>query len=130
MKIRMKENSVRLRVGRTELARFLEDGRIEETVRFAPEPEASFTYALELSAPGIRAAAVRNAPRHLAVAVTPEQVRLWRKDDEVGIYSRVDIGEGRTLEIIVEKDFACLDASDSENADTFPNPNRAVICPQ
>lgn len=123
MKIRMVGNSVRLRVGRGELARFLADGRIEETVRFAATPEAAFTYSLEVSAPATTAASVRYAPSNLAVLVTPEQVRHWRKEDEVGIYTQVDIGAGQALEIAIEKDFACVHGSESENADSFPNPN-------
>lgn len=129
MKIRMMGNSVRLRVGRAELARFLADGRIEETVRFAASPEAGFTYALEVSAPGSTAATVRYAPRHLAVQITPEQVDHWRKEDEVGVYTEVDIGAGQALEIAIEKDFACVHGSESENADSFPNPNLTIDSP-
>ncbi len=129
MKIRMKGDSVRLRVGRAELARFLADGRIEETVRLAAAPEAGFTYALELSAPGSAAVTVRYAPSNLAVVVTPEQVGDWRKEDQVGIYAQVDIGANQTLEIAIEKDFACVHGNESENADSFPNPSLTTNCP-
>jgi hypothetical protein len=30
------------------------------------------------------------------------------------------------LAVLVEKDFACLDRGDEENADTFPHPHAAV----
>jgi len=123
MKIRMTGNSVRLRVSRSELAHFLADGRIQETIRFGAAPEASFTYALETSAPGSAAATVRYAPCNLAVVLAPEQVRLWREESQTGIYAQVDIGANRALEVIVEKDFACLHRAGGENADSFPNPN-------
>jgi Family of unknown function (DUF7009) len=129
MKIRMVGNSVRLRVGRDELARFLADGHIEETVRFAATPDAGFTYSLEVSAPESAAATVRYAPSNLAVVVTPEQVGHWGKEDQVGIYTQVDIGAHEALEIAIEKDFACMHGSESENADSFPNPNRTTDCP-
>jgi hypothetical protein len=32
------------------------------------------------------------------------------------------------LKIAVEKDWACLDDSDEDNADTFPNPNQGANC--
>lgn len=128
MKIRMKENSVRLRVGRSELARFLEDGRITETVQFGATREASFTYALEVGGAEDSGAAVRYANRNLAVVVTPEQARVWEQEDQVGIYSRVDLGAGKALEIAVEKDFACMDRGEDENADTFANPHLATNC--
>ena len=124
MKIRMKGNSLRLRVGRSELARFLEDGYIDETIHFAAAPVASFTCTLEVAPQSDRATTVRYKPCEVGVVLTPEQVRLWQRDDQVGIYTHIDLGAGRTLEIIVEKDFACLDGSDS--LDTFDNPNEAA----
>jgi hypothetical protein len=32
------------------------------------------------------------------------------------------------LNVIVEKDFACLDLSDAENEDTFQNPELGAAC--
>jgi hypothetical protein len=40
MKIRIQGNSMRIRVGRSELALFLHQGRIEDTIQFTPAPEA------------------------------------------------------------------------------------------
>jgi hypothetical protein len=48
--------------------------------------------------------------------------------NQVGIYSSVDLGPRGVLELIVEKDFACLDLSDANNADAFPNPGVECIC--
>ncbi len=128
MKIRMKGNSLRLRVGRSELERFLNDGRIEETTRFAVTPEARFTYALEVSEPGSAGTTLRTLPCGVTVVVTPEQVHLWKSEDQVGIYANLEIGTEKRLEVIVEKDFACLDRSDIDNADTFANPTLTTNC--
>jgi hypothetical protein len=46
MKLRIQGNSIRLRVSRSELAAFVETGRLEETVYFGPQVETSLTYAL------------------------------------------------------------------------------------
>ncbi|HEX4064757.1 MAG TPA: hypothetical protein VHZ09_01950 [Acidobacteriaceae bacterium] len=126
MKIRMNGNSLRLRVGRSELAQFLKEGRLEETIRFAATPEARFTWALEAGSPDDAATTVRYASCAVAIVVTAEQLRLWRREDQVGIYTQVDIGAGQTLDIVVEKDFACLDKNGAENADTFANPHPAA----
>lgn len=129
MKIRMKGNSLRLRVARSELARLLKDGRIRETIRFDASPEASFTWSLEAGKAEDASTAVRYSPGHVAVVVAPAAMRLWQQDEQVGIYARVDAGGEEPLEVIVEKDFACLDGSDSDNKDTFENPNLTVNCP-
>jgi hypothetical protein len=49
-------------------------------------------------------------------------VRCWSLETEVGIYARVPLGAEESLEVIVEKDFACLDRNDEESTDTFANP--------
>jgi hypothetical protein len=33
-----------------------------------------------------------------------------------------------SLQILIEKDFACIDGTDQENADTFPNPLAGLKC--
>lgn len=30
--------------------------------------------------------------------------------------------------LLVEKDFACLDGTNTDNEDTFPNPNIGMVC--
>jgi hypothetical protein len=49
-------------------------------------------------------------------------------DTEVGIYATVNLGHTGSLDVMIEKDFACLDRSDAENVDTFTNPNAATVC--
>jgi hypothetical protein len=127
MKIRIQGNSLRIRVGRSELAHFLHEGRIEDTIRFTPAPEARLTYALEIS-PGATQTQVRYSPQEVAVILAPRQVVQWSLEAEVGVYTQVPIGAGASLEVIVEKDFACLDRSDEGNKDTFANPLAGTDC--
>ena len=47
MKLRIKGDSLRLRVGPSEVQRLIDFGRIEETIQFAPR--SHLTYALEQS---------------------------------------------------------------------------------
>jgi hypothetical protein len=126
MKLRIKGNSLRLRVSRSEFAHFQAGGRIEETIRFADAPEARLTYALESAAqsPPVR---VQYGFRDVTVILSKEQARTWEAESEVGVYSNLGIGSAGSLAVTVEKDFACLDRSD-ENEDTFANPNAGGIC--
>jgi hypothetical protein len=127
MKLRIKGNSLRLRVSRSELARFQAGGRIEETIRFAETAEAKLTYALE-SAVQSSAVRVRHGFHDVTVILSEDQVRLWQAESEVGVYCKLEIGSAGSLDVIVEKDFACLDRSDEENIDTFTNPYAGGIC--
>jgi hypothetical protein len=127
MKLRIKGNSLRLRVSRSELAHFQAGGRIEETIRFADAPEAKLTYALEsaVQSPPVR---VRYGFHDVTVVLSEDQARIWEDEGAVGVYSNLDIGSAGSLDVIVEKDFACLDRSDEESGDTFANPHAGGIC--
>lgn len=127
MKLRIKENSLRFRVSRSDLARLMQIGKIEETIRFAPEPDATLTYALECSS-AQKEMSVRYRAQKVTVLLSLEDARRWSEGDEVGLYCACDFGDGEVLEIMVEKDFACLDGTDAGNEDTFPNPNHGVVC--
>ncbi len=127
MKLRIKGNSLRFRVSRSELEQFLAGHRVEETIHFAPASQAKLTYALEstLQASAVR---VRYRPQEVAVVLSEEQAHAWGKESEVGVYTAVDIGSAGSLEVIIEKDFACLDGSDEDNNDTFNNPQAGAVC--
>ncbi len=127
MKLRIKGNSLRLRVSRSELARFQAGGRIEETIHFTAAPEATLTYALEST---LRSSpvSVRYGSREVTVILSQDRARIWEAENEVGVYTTIDMGPIGSLEVAVEKDFACLDRSDEDNSDTFTNPVAGAAC--
>jgi hypothetical protein len=127
VKLRIKGNSLRLRVLQPELAKFLDSGRIEEMIQFTPKEDANLTYTLghDRSTSSI---AVRYADRAIAVVLPTAEAESWAKSDQVGIYASFDLGSKGRLEVSVEKDFACLDLSDAENEDTFPHPSAGTAC--
>ncbi len=127
MKLRIKGNSLRLRVSRSELARFQAGGRIEETIHFTAASEATLTYALE-SALKPSPVTVRYGSREVTVILSKDRARIWGAQSEVGVYTTLDMGPAGSLEVVVEKDFACLDRSDEDNSDTFANPVAGATC--
>ena len=126
MKLRIEGNSLRLRVSPSEMRRLLDTGRIEETIHFAPDPNARLTYALEHNAEAM-STSVRYRPQEMTVVVSSEGMRQWASGPDVGLYGETSTSNG-ILQLAIEKDFACLDKSDVENADTFPNPNQGAVC--
>ena len=129
MKMRIKGDSLRLRISPSEMAGLLHSGRIEETIHFGPEQDAKLTYALQTGSDpsaGEDAITVRYRPREIAVVVPAMQIRAWADGAETGIYAAVDNGVAQ-LDLAIEKDFACLDRHDGDN-DTFPNPKQGTVC--
>jgi hypothetical protein len=127
MKLRIKGNSLRLRLGRSEVARLAQGERLEERVQFTPDDDTTLIYGLE-QASGIDKMQLRYKPMDVTVLVSDLLVGRWAANEQVGLYDSLNLGSGRTLDLLVEKDFACLDVSDEENVDTFPNPIAGTVC--
>jgi hypothetical protein len=126
MKLRIKGNSLRLRVTQSDMARLMQEGRIEETVYFAPEEDAKLTYALEHT-PSPAEISAHYCPQKITIALSTEAATQWSETDQVGISGEADTGHG-PLALLVEKDFACLDRVDADDEDTFPHPLAGAVC--
>ena len=125
MKLRIRGNSLRLRLGQAEVARVGEGGRVEETVAFGAAPEARLVYAVEASATTSTIAATY-AANVVTVALPLALARSWAAGDAVGLEAQQAIGGGGVLSILVEKDFACLKPRTGEDdTDAFPHPATA-----
>jgi hypothetical protein len=127
MKLRIKGNSLRLRITRSEIDTLTRTGRIEETISLGVGSGGRLTYALELSnvADGVT---LHCAWPEIAVHLPSVEAATWKHSDQVGIYATVILGPRGSLELVIEKDFACLDRSDEDNLDTFPNPLAGAVC--
>jgi hypothetical protein len=118
---------LRLRLLKAEVTKLLEQGRVEEKIQFAPSGDATLVYALEHQCSAVFMTLYYSS-REILVILPTTEAETWARSEQVGICARLDFGGNRTLEVIVEKDFACLDLSDAENVDTFPNPNTSARC--
>ncbi len=123
MKLRIRDNSIRLRLTRTEVQTVHHDGLVRGRVQFAGSN--AFDYVLESSPATVRTEAhVSN--NVLTVRVPQMDITHWAESDEVSIVSEQGLDNGEHLKILVEKDFACLAPRDGEDeSDMFPNPDAA-----
>ena len=71
---------------------------------------------------------VRYGSREVTVILSKHRARIWGAQSEVGVYTTLDMGSAGSLEVVVEKDFACLDRSDEDNSDSFANPHAGATC--
>lgn len=126
MKLRIRGNSIRLRLLRSEVERFSAEGRISDAVRFGT---SALTYSLVMSG---EATSIHGTfeNEEIAVVVPEAAARQWLTSDMVGLEMEQAIGEGESLAILIEKDFACVERpEDPDLADTFPNPERTCAQP-
>ena len=122
MKLRLKGNSIRLRLDRNDLEGLVGRGRVEDMLRFGPA--SAFTYAVEVGeAPRGRPTAWYRDGR-LTVRLDRRDVEEWAGGDRVG-FEHVQEVDGGAVRILIEKDFACLDrpSGHEDDAHAFPNPS-------
>jgi hypothetical protein len=98
MKLRIKGDSLRLLVSRSELARFLSESRIEETIHFCPSLEAKLIYALECD-PGALTTTVRYRIQEIAVALTDDAAHDWAKSYMYLLFLRLSGPHHRAVRI-------------------------------
>ncbi len=120
MKLRLRHNSVRLRLTQGEVAQLRDTGVVEEYIEFAEAQR--FTYRIR-SGVEFSALACEYRGGDLSLSVPRTMVIAWADSPQVGM-----VADG-PLRIAIEKDFRCLDTSHpEENADTFPNPLEGKAC--
>jgi hypothetical protein len=127
MKLRLQSNSIRLRLKRGEVDQLAKLGRVEETIILGSTDDDLFVYAIE-SSPTVFATHVSLQKNHLLIEVPTETAARWAGGDEVSLEAALSVGAGRELQVLVEKDFACLNGTEEQNRDTFPNPLAGTKC--
>ena len=129
MKLRIKGNSIRLRLGQSEVRRLAIEGVVEEFTIFGPSKQERFAYAL-CTSPGVSAVSASFADRRLVIRVPSDMIHQWATTDQVGIHAFQHAGNDAALLILIEKDFECVEAPPGESQeDAFPNPQLQAACP-
>lgn len=120
MKLRLRDNSIRMRLTRSEVQKAGAGGEVTATVPFPRG--ARLDYVLESSSAATVPSA-RLSGFALIVSVPESQLVRWANSDEVSIAAVQAIGDDQTLSILVEKDFACLAPREGEDeSDMFAHP--------
>ena len=112
MKIRIKGNSLRYRLTRSDIDKFSESGYLEETIDFGIY---TLTYSLQKSHLTNLSATFENNKITLFIPAT--MAKEWTLTDKVGFEY-----ENNGLFLLVEKDFKCLDNVAEDQSDNYPNP--------
>jgi len=109
MKLRLEENSLRLRLSEEEVRQFAATGRVAYTIAFGPAPGQTLAYALERlpAASPVAAVQVRYEAGLLAVEVPFTVAHHWAETENIGFKGQVLVAEGQELRILVEKDLDC-----------------------
>jgi len=123
LKLRIRDNSIRLRLTQTEVATAKDEGLVRGRVRFGGDN--SFEYVFESSPATVKPEA-HISNNVLTVRIPRLDVQQWAESEQVSIVSEQILDDGDQLKILVEKDFVCLAPREGEDeSDMFPNPKNS-----
>jgi hypothetical protein len=123
MKLRVRGNSLRLRLSRREVAQVARGEAVRETTAFSPV--SRLEYVLETT--DDRELGARFEDGLVRVGIPGSMAREWASSSMVSLKAEQPVGN-ESLRILIEKDFTCLKPREHESedeSDLFPNPNEA-----
>jgi hypothetical protein len=121
VKIRIKDNSIRLRLTRAEVETMRDSGVVISNTGFPGGRK--FNYAIE-SSPAIVIPAAIYSDNEIRVRLPETVVLAWTSTEQVSIEGEQILDDGEKLLILVEKDFACLEPRPGEDeSELFANPD-------
>lgn len=122
MKLRIRGNSIRLRLKRSEVDRLAAGTSIVEQTHF---PDSVLTYRLNVCDTNVISARFDNGS--LVVSLPRSNALEWAGTNQVSLHAEEIISGTESLSLLIEKDFSCIepghyrDCEDDE--DTFPHPS-------
>jgi hypothetical protein len=126
MKLRIRGNSIRLRLTRPEVELLAATGRIVESTRFPGS--GRLTYAIEVASSISEPSAEFDGAR-ICVRVPRAFAETWPTSVETGLLSQQSLPDGGTLRILIERDFECLSPrADESQEGAYANPAHQGVC--
>ncbi len=112
MKIRIKGDSLRYRITRSDVAALADSGSLEEKANFG---EQVLIYAIQLTDGDQLTSTYKN--NKITLFMPLSMLNALRNTDKVGFENKTG-----QLYLLVEKDFTCLDNVAEDQSDNYPNP--------
>ena len=121
LKLRIKDNSIRFRLTRSEVDALRESGVMAATTGFPGG--GSLQYRVESSPASVQPAAFFS-DNSLTVRLPEAAVHEWASAEQVSLAGEQVLDDGETLQILVEKDFSCLTPREGEDeSDMYAHPD-------
>jgi hypothetical protein len=113
MKIRIKGNSLRYRLTKSDVANLAANGFVEESTNFGAQ---IFRYALRRGMVNSLSASFED--NTITIHMPDQMIQEWVHTGRVGFEHT-----SGAIYLLVEKDFVCLDNVAEDQADNYPNPS-------
>lgn len=116
MKLRTTQNSIRIRVRKSELESLSKEGLVEESVNLGNQTVFKFGLTIRENIATLQATLKDN---YLNISIPSDEADQWINSNQVGIEVRHPISENEQLHLLIEKDFPCAHRPQEDKSDTF-----------
>ncbi|HAI77361.1 MAG TPA: hypothetical protein DCM08_14095 [Microscillaceae bacterium] len=126
MKLRIKDNSIRLRLTRSEVQQMYDTGRVSAFTQLTTSKRLGYELVALANLPHLTAVFENDT---LQISVPETLVKTWASSEtQVGFEATCQADpQTPPLAILVEKDFKCLNADRAEDeSDNYEHPNPAA----
>lgn len=120
MKIRIKGNSIRLRLSKTDIAELTDEGFVMETTNFLG---SVLSYSVEQNSEIDQLSASFDG-RKITLQIPSGFVEDWAINDIVGFEANINTTTNNKLHLLIEKDFKCLDQTTDDQSNQYENPKK------
>ncbi len=126
MKFRIRGDTIRLRLKRSEVERIAAGISIVEKTHF---PDSVLTYRLDVSEIKAFSASFDNGS--ITITVPKSKALDWASSGEVSLHAEQKLPAMGSLSLLIEKDFSCLDPGhhrdSKDDEDTYPHPRAESV---
>ncbi|AIZ40908.1 DUF7009 family protein [Cellulophaga baltica] len=118
MKIRIKGNTLRYRLTKSDVETFCSTGFLSEKTAFAT---TQFSYEL-IAKEGISQLEADYTNNTITLYFPKADTKDWATNETVGFENIHTTSAGDAISILIEKDFICMDQALEDQANHYPNP--------
>lgn len=120
MKLRIKRNSIRIRLSKTEVQELASGSLLEDSVSFS---YSRFGYSVKpVSNSDLLYASYEEGI--ITLYVPQSLLKDWPTNTVIGFETSMPVERSGNLHLLLEKDFKCLDTTIEDQSDYYDNPDK------
>ncbi|MEL7251780.1 MAG: hypothetical protein AAFO03_25390 [Bacteroidota bacterium] len=125
MKLRILNNSLRLRLSQSEVRELADQHSVRATTHFPGG--VTFSYAIRQTT-GIDQPQATYSDQGITLLLPATMANDWANGNDISLRASSPLPDGNELTILVEKDFQCLtDRPHEDESDLFPHPKQGDV---
>ena len=118
MKIRIKGNSIRLRLTKTDVQNLKKNNFVEETTTIGNRQVFKYALVIDTNIPQISASFNESK---ITIYLSKSEAEIITNADEITVKGSQKNGAEKDLFLLVEKDLKCLDSASEDQSDMYEN---------